>query len=315
MLRDILSGGDPQVKAATRVISEANPDILVLAGFDYDLHGVALAAFAETLDNYPYQFTHRPNRGRPSGMDLNGDGKIGGADDAWGYGEFQGQGGLAILSRWPINHTQVSDFTLRPWVGLSNHQALATTPANQPLSTTAHWDVPVVLPNGIHLHLLVWHATPPVFDGPDDRNGRRNHDETAFWVNYLNEETPPYFVLAGVANLDPVDGDGRNAALSQLLSHPKVQDLAPRSAGATNAANSNHRGDPALDTADWPDGPGRPGNLRVDYVLPSSTLSAMGSGVLWPLDEGPLRRAVEAASRHRLVWVDVEMPDGVGQGD
>jgi len=314
-LRDILSGDDPQVKAVTRVIFEADPDVLILAGFDYDLHGVALTAFAETLDGYPYQFTHRPNRGRPSGTDLNGDGKLGGPDDAWGYGEFQGQGGLAILSRWPIDHTQFRDFTLLPWVSLNDHQALPRTPTNHPLSTTAHWKLPIVLPNGIHLHLLVWHATPPVFDGPDDRNGRRNHDETAFWVNYLNEETHPYFVLAGVANLDPVDGDGRNAALRQLLSHPKVQDLAPKSTGAANSANPTHLGDPALDTADWPDGQGRPGNLRVDYVLPSKTLNPKGSGVLWPWHEGSLRRNVEAASRHRLVWVDVEMPDGGDQSD
>ena len=315
MLRDILSGDDPQVKAVTDVISEASPDILVLAGFDYDLHGVALAAFAKTLDNYLHHFTRRPNRGHPSRLDLNGDGKLGGPEDAWGYGEFNGQGGLAILSRWPIDATGVRDFSTAPWTTLKDHQALPTTPVDHPLSTTAHWDVPIILPTGIQLHLLVWHATPPVFDGPDDRNGRRNHDEAAFWVQYLNDERHSYFVLAGVANLDPMDGDGRNTALNQLLTHPDVQDLAPKSTGGANAANPTHRGDPALDTADWPDGPNRPGNLRVDYVLPSKTLNAKGSGVLWPLNEGPLRRAVEAASRHRLVWIDVEMPDGIGQGN
>ena len=315
LLRDILSGDDPQVQAVTDVISEANPDILVLAGFDYDLHGVALAAFAKTLDGYPHQFTQHPNRGRPSRFDLNGNGKLGDAEDAWGFGEFNGQGGLAILSRWPIDDESVRDFSTIPWTNLKDHSALPTTPTNHPLSTTAHWEVPILLPNGTPLHLLVWHATPPVFDGPDDRNGRRNHDEAAFWVQYLDVKRHPHFVLAGVANLDPVDGDGRNTALKQLLTHPQVQDLAPKSAGGVHAANPTHRGDPALDTADWPDGPNRPGNLRVDYVLPSRSLNAKGSGVLWPLDEGPLRRAVEAASRHRLVWIDVETPDGAGQGD
>ena len=29
------------------------------------------------------------------------------------------------------------------------------------------------------------HPTPPAFDGPEDRNGRRNHDEIRFWSDYL----------------------------------------------------------------------------------------------------------------------------------
>ncbi len=319
LLRDILSGDDPQIEAMVRVISTASPDILVLAGFDYDLHGIALTAFTEKLGDYPHHFARRPNRGRQSGKDLNGDGKLGGPEDAWGFGEFQGQGGLAILSRWPIDGANARDFTTTPWTALSGHHALANTAANQPLSTTAHWDVPVTMPNGSKLHLLVWHATPPVFDGPEDRNGRRNHDETAFWIDYLNsnppKNPPKHFVLTGVANLDPVDGDGRNTALNRLLSHSGVQDLMPKSAGGLEAANPNHQGDPALDTADWPDGPNRPGNLRVDYVLPSATLNAEGAGVVWPTSENSLRRDVETASRHRLVWVDIEMPNGLAQNN
>jgi len=27
------------------------------------------------------------------------------------------------------------------------------------------------------IHILASHPTPPVFDGVEDRNGRRNHDE------------------------------------------------------------------------------------------------------------------------------------------
>ncbi|MDA8586813.1 endonuclease/exonuclease/phosphatase family protein [Rhodobacteraceae bacterium] len=319
MLKDILSGDDPQVQAITRVIRAADADILVLAGFDYDLHGVALNAFATALGGYPYRFARRPNRGRPSGLDLNGDGKFGGAEDAWGFGEFQGQGALAVLSRWPIDGSTVRDFTATQWTALPHHQALSTVPDTHPLSTTAHWDVPVMLPGGVRLNILVWHATPPVFDGPEDRNGRRNHDETAFWLAYLDralpQPPPQHFVLAGVANLDPVDGDGRTAALDQLLAHPAVQDLAPKSAGGVEAANDDHTGDPALDTADWPEGPNRPGNLRVDYVLPSATLSAKGAGVFWPVAGASLRDDVETASRHRLVWVDIEMPNGLGDSD
>jgi hypothetical protein len=165
---------------------------------------------------------------------------------------------------------------------------------------------------------LAWHATPPVFDGPEDRNGRRNHDEAAFWLRYLDGELPTApssapFVLLGDANLDPADGDGTPAALLALLDHPRVIDPRPRSAGGPVAAlrdggtNASQQGDPALDTADWPDGPGQPGNLRVDYVLPSSEWRILDAGVWWPADGADAQNAM-VASRHRLVWVDAELP-------
>ena len=93
-----------------------------------------------------------------------------------------------------------------------------------------------------------------------------------------------------------------------------MQNIAPEGLGGPFAAkkdgqvNARHRGDPALDTVDWPDHAGRPGNLRVDYVLPSKRLTVTGSGVLWPLPETSLGRDVMRASRHRLVWVDIALP-------
>jgi hypothetical protein len=71
--------------------------------------------------------------------------------------------------------------------------------------------------------------------------------------------------------------------------------------------NAAHRGDPARDTADWPDDFGAPGNLRVDYVLPSSDWRILGAGVWWP-EAGEEAEVASAASRHRMVWVDVELP-------
>jgi 3-phytase/alkaline phosphatase D len=68
-----------------------------------------------------------------------------------------------------------------------------------------------------------------------------------------------------------------------------------------------------FDTADFGDRPGGPGNLRVDYVLPSSNLTVCGSGVFWPPASDPLRRLAEddaaKGSDHRLVWVDVALDD------
>ena len=194
----------------------------------------------------------------------------------------------------------------------------------QRLSTTGHWDLPVEVTGGNLIHLLVWHATPPVFDGPEDRNGRRNHDEAAIWLRYLEDglglSPPSTFVIAGFANLDPVDGNGRPEALQTLLRHPLIYDPKPTSEGAPQATiedggiNVRHLGDPSLDTVDWGDANNRPGNLRVDYVLPSRTLDVLDSGVFWPPVDHLFGRDVQVASRHRLVWVDVTLPDSARDG-
>jgi hypothetical protein len=81
-------------------------------------------------------------------------------------------------------------------------------------------------------------------------------------------------------------------------------------------ANAGQSGPPGQDTADWRDEPG-PGNMRVDYVLPSTGLTITGSGIFWPQANSPLARLIakdptggrrHASSDHRLVWVDV-MPE------
>ena len=52
------------------------------------------------------------------------------------------------------------------------------------LSSKSHWDVPIRIGRET-VHFLVSHPTPPVFDGPEDRNGTRNHDEIRFWADYV----------------------------------------------------------------------------------------------------------------------------------
>ena len=39
---------------------------------------------------------------------------------------------------------------------------------------------------GKTFHLLASHPTPPVFDGDEDRNGKRNHDEVRLIADYIN---------------------------------------------------------------------------------------------------------------------------------
>lgn len=319
LYRDLLRGEDEQIAAVIDAIATVSPDILVLQKFDYDHDLLALRTFAAQLKqsgpDYPYLFATLPNSGMFTGLDMDGDGYLGDPSDAQGFGHFAGSGGIAILSRFPIVETDVKDFSAFLWRDLPDAIPPETSEnteafAIQRLSTTSHLELPVQLSNG---RLLLWtmYATPPVFDGPEDRNGRRNHDETAFWLHYLDgrlsqrpDDLP--FVLLGGLNLDPLDGEGRNDALQRLLSDLRFQDVKPASDGGRQAAqqqggvNQTQRGDPAHDTADWPDQPGRPGNLRVDYILPASSLTVQGSGVHWPPDG-----SADAASSHRLVWVDI----------
>ncbi|REF67561.1 MULTISPECIES: endonuclease/exonuclease/phosphatase family protein [Paracoccus] len=307
LLRD-LGRKDAQIDAVVQVLAETRPDILLLTHFDWDYENSALDAFAARLAqaglDYPHRFAARPNSGMATGLDLNADGRLGTADDAQGFGTFSGQGGMAILSRHPIG--PVKDYADFLWRDLPDN-LMPPLPeevaAIRRLSSTAHWDA-VVTVAGRPLHLLAMSATPPVFDGPEDLNGRRNHDELAFWLHHLPDGP---FVLAGNLNLDPLDSEGRPEALARIMAH--VTDPLPRSAGgaaAKGGVNDGHRGDPALDTGDWPDDK-PPGNLRVDYVLPARPLKVLDSGVFWPA-EGPLAKAALAASAHRLVWVDLDWP-------
>lgn len=325
LLRDILTERDPQVEAAAAVIAAAAPDVIVLTGIDYDLGGIALGAFEDRLAaagaDYAHRLALRPNTGMATGLDLDGDGRTGGPGDAQGFGRFAGEGGMAVLSRLPLGETtDYSAFLWRDLPGnlLDGAALSADAAAIQRLSTTGHWVVPVVLPDGRSLRLLAWMATPPVFDGPEDRNGRRNHDEAAFWTRLLDGDlpfAPPQgpFIVIGDANLDPVDGDGRADALTSLLADRRLQDPQPASRGAEQATsaqggpNADQRGAAALDTADWPED-GGPGNLRVDYVLPSADLVVEEAAVWWP-ELGSLEaEATATASRHRLVYIDIRSP-------
>ena len=314
LLRDLQKADDPAIMAAIQVIVALDADILLLTGFDYDLDHVALTALAGQLAKsgltYPHLFSARPNTGLSTGLDLDGDGLLGGPGDAQGWGRFSGEGGMAVLSRLPIQTNDVRDFSGYLWRDLPgallyDGMTLAAKDV-QRLSSTGHWDVPVVLPGGGVIHLLAWAATPPVFDGPDDRNGRRNHDEAAFWVALLNGALPmpapkPPFVVIGDGNLDPVDGDGISAAILEVINHPALQKPSPR--GRFFPQNVDNSGD----TADFSAKNG-PGRLRVDYALPSRDLTVTGAGVLWPKDGDPLADVLAAASRHRPVWVDIDLP-------
>lgn len=309
MIRDILGNKDQQISAVVEVIAALDADILLLTGIDYDLGQVGITALADRLSlagvSYPHRLALRPNSGIPSGFDLDANGRLGEARDALAFGRFAGAAGMAVLSRYPIEMQNMRDFTGLLWQDLPGAllppDLTQQMRAIQPLSTSGHYEIPIRI-NGMTLRLLAFYATPPVFDGPEDRNGRRNHDETALWLRLLDGTLampPPAapFVILGQTNLDPVDGEGRPAALRAVLAHPAVQDPEPRG----DHGRVEPGGDPALDTALYD----KIGGLRVEVVLPSADLKVAKSGVMWPSVADPLAATLATASRHRPVWVDI----------
>lgn len=289
---------------------------------------------------YPYRYLAPVNTGVPSGLDLDNNGSVGGkgrerGNDAWGYGLHPGQYGMLVLSRYPIDEAGVRSFQLLKWSTMPG--ALRPTDPSTGksfwpdavwsqlrLSSKSHWDVPVSTPLGT-IHVLASHPTPPVFDGKEKRNAARNHDELRLWKEYLDGGDKPWlcddkgscgglaadarFVIVGDLNNDPADGDGRHDAILELLEHPRVLRYpTPTSVGAeqTSLAYAEkgivRRGAPQHATGDF--GP-RSGTMRLDYVLPSTGLSYIGSGVFWPANDSPQAKIADG-SDHHLVWVDVK---------
>ncbi|MEV2274877.1 endonuclease/exonuclease/phosphatase family protein [Nocardiopsis sp. NPDC049922] len=287
---------------------------------------------AEPIE-YPYVYTAPVNTGVASGADLDGDGRVvtepgctGYAGDAFGFGLFPGQYGMVLFSRYPILTDRVRTFRTFRWADLPGALLPVRPDTGRPfyaeaaldvlrLSSKSHWDVPVDVGGRRPVHVLACHPTPPAFDGPERRNVLRNHDEIRFWVDYASPDAGHLyddegrrgglaagaaFVIAGDLNADPAAGDGHPKAVTQLLEHPGVRDVAPTSRGGLGPA--------AVDA-----GAAVPsGHLRADYVLPSAELPVGGSGVFWPAPDDPLFRLTGdhpfPSSDHRLVWVDVGRP-------
>lgn len=321
LLRDILRAEDTQIDAIVGVIDHVSPDILLLTDLDFDMGGAALSAFSGQLAApYPHIFALRPNAGQQTGLDLDGDGRTGDSRDAMGYGRFLGDGGMALLSRYPIERSDVRDLTSLLWRDVPDAQMPQLEGAPFPsqtvhdmlrVSSVGHWIVPITVAD-VTISLLAYSATAPVFDGPEDFNGLRNRDELRVWQAVLNGElgdVPQHPVLIGNVNAEPFDGDGLRDGIAAVLSRSDLRDPHPMSEGARLAANADHRGDPALDNADWRDD--GPGNLRVSYVLPSSELTVTAAGVFWPAPDDPMAALLGedglAAGPHRLVWVNIKV--------
>jgi len=355
LIQDLSTPNNAQAKTVAEIIQRNSPDVLLINEFDFDAGHEALRLFQDNYlsveqngarsINYKYSYTAPSNTGIPSGFDLNNDGSIGGPDDAFGFGFFPGQFGMAVYSRFPIDVDAIRTFQNFLWADMPGARLpdnLSTPAPNDwfspaelevvRLSSKSHWDLPIEIGRRT-VHVLAAHPTPPVFDGPEDRNGLRNFDEIGFWADYVSPSNAHYiyddegatgglepgepYVIMGDYNSDPFDGDSVPGAIQQILDLPGLRtNITPSSGGGPEQAelqggiNDTHISDPAFDTADFSDT--APGNLRADYVLPSRPLNLLNAGVFWPRQRNrhfPLVGVFPfPSSDHRLVWIEVKVP-------
>lgn len=370
LIEDLSTPDNAQAQAVASIVQTVRPDIILINEFDFDADGEAADLFRDNYlevsqegrvpIDYPYVYLAPSNTGIASGFDLDNNGEIvtnpgepGYGNDAFGFGEFPGQFAMVVYSMHPILEDAARTFQNFLWQDMPG-ALLPDDPATpEPadfyspeelevfrLSSKSHWDVPVEV-DGEIVHILAAHPTPPVFDGEEDRNGLRNHDEIRLLADYVTPGEGGYiyddkgdfgglgagerFVILGDMNADPFDGDSVEAAVQQLLGNPAIDvSISPVSEGGIEQsalqglANDDHLGNPALDTADF--NPAGPGNLRADYALPSNAgFELLDAGVFWPTEDDPDFDLVGTfpfpSSDHRLTYIDVETTSAEGVND
>ena len=248
-LVNALQTNNPQIKNIAEIIQRIRPDILLLNEFDYvskaqgidyfKTHYLAKSQNKQPAIDYPYSYVGPVNTGLKTPFDLDNDGQATGIKgDAFGFGFFEGHYGMAVLSRYPIDFDKIRTLqtfkykdmpnakmpidptTGENWYNNEEWQALR-------LSSKSFWDIPVTV-KGKTLHVIASHPTPPVFDGAEDRNGLRNHDEVRLIKDYIASADYLYddhgvkgglaeksrFVIVGDLNAAP-EGD-QNVSYNQL---------------------------------------------------------------------------------------------------
>lgn len=352
------AGDYRQAQKVAEIIQRSNPDILLLNEIDGNDSGAAVEAFktgylevaqadgveAVTYDHVYYSECNTGLVVTEIEADFNNDDVLGGPDDRYGFGNYNGQYCMAIFSKYEIDTAQTRTFQKFLWKDMPEAQQPVLEGTNWysaeewnifRLSSKTHIDLPINV-NGTTVHVLASHPTPPVFDGKEDRNGLRNFDEIRLWADYIDPASTylyddmgnadvtlaenTRFVIMGDENASAVEGDAAEVngvtAINQLLDSPLVNpnmaedsDVFQVPTSAAGAANRTSSVYASTHTAGWA--------MRADYVLPSAYgLKVAQGGVFWPQASDDLHYLVTAigegdveSSDHRMVWMDLEISD------
>ncbi|MDA8168795.1 MAG: endonuclease/exonuclease/phosphatase family protein [Nitrospiraceae bacterium] len=295
----------PQAMAAARIIRELRPDVLSIN--EMESNGNAPDLFADNFLQkggdgivYPYRYAGQTNSGIPTGYDH--------PFDYRGFGLFEGQYGIALFSRFPIDYGGIKNLKDFPWKGFSSFSSSGSylgnravfVPEGFPLFSTAFLSVPVRAGERT-IHVVLLHATIPLRGW---LNKERNADQIKFMDDYISrrplpgaEPLPPGpFVAMGDFNSDFFKGEGVKLSILNLLVN---RDVRFRDGIGDTFLEGGGREKPVLRKKGLL-------SLRLDYILPSRDFRVLKAGIYKPEDEDGFLVA-RTASDHFFIYVDCEM--------
>ena len=271
----------------------------IQSGHDLNNDGVAMTECPEPPGTLP---DGRPAPHAPGGQIC--------GEDALGFGTFPGHYAMAVLVRpqFKILADQARTFQMFLWKDMPGAWLPVTPSTGESwyspeeleifrLPSKTHLDVPVRVPGGAVVHVLGSHPTPRGFDGPEDRNGRRNYDENRFWGDYIDGASYIY------------DDDGHHGGLAADASFVVMGDLNVSPTASVSAVRDHILSNPRVNDEFVPL-PLTSGNFnRIDYALPSTDMAVQG-GFVYGLasiyaDWGPYPGR---PSDHYPVVVDLRVP-------
>lgn len=337
VLEDLGGGMHPQARVLAETVQVNAPDVLVLTGLSYDEHQQIAATVndeylargqnGQTGIKYSHVFTAPTNSGIESGADLDGDGRVGGPNDALGYGQYAGDRGMAVFSTYPIAEDEVRTFQEFLWQDMPENSIPEEEFSDLERSVmrlpgTSLWDIPLKVPGDTdHVHLVATDLNSP--PGPAESDIARSEDQRRMLAEfvsgtswYLYDDDGAYgglesgdsFVVAGsLADAQELQTwpEDQVPELSSLLEGDTIQDPGPE---AVTDEPLPQRRDA---TADPQATHGLTGGtaVRSSYVLPAAALDIDRSGVFWPAEGEFGYKLVDpadpASPTGRLVWLDI----------
>ena len=267
LIADLSTPTNAQARNAAETIQRVRPDVFLINEFDFDAAGNGAAPVpgqlpldrAERRHADPLRLPlhrrveHRdPVRLRPEQQRRHRRPRR-----RFGFGFFRASSGWPSTRRTrstrpgsePSRHFLWKDM---PGARLPDDPA-TTAPADwySPaeldvfrLSSKSHWDLPIVIGSKV-VHFLASHPTPPVFDGPEDRNGTRNFDEIRFWADYITRReraATSTTTAASTGGLKPgslfvIAGD-QNSRPARRRQHPRRDPAVARASARQHRADS-----------------------------------------------------------------------------
>ena len=300
---------------------------------------------------YPYAFTAPSNTGIPSGYDLDNNGSVGGPNDAFGFGFFPGQYGMAVYPRYPIDEAAVRTFQTLLWADMPgamlpddpstpepadwySEQELQQVRLSKQVALgrpgpgrREHGPLPAVAPHPAGLRRSGGPQRHP--EPRRDPLLARLPREPGALVVIVDDQgrrgglrPGSSFVIAGDLNSDPLDGDSLPGRRSRSSASRACSPSRCHERGRRRGRGAAGRCQPRPRHAGGAGHRGLLGLLARATFAPTTscratTCASSTPAVFWLPSSDPLSRLTTGSfpSDHRLVHVDVRVPGAAGPAD